>query len=106
MEQNLKERIEPNLQRHLNFKVKESEERMGFSNLDIPPETFKKLRQRFVEEQLLMYQMGKDDHHEFIKDMYRENVDALVEMCERDDDLDWENQTSNLLKRIGGTENE
>ena len=61
---------------------------MGLSKLDIPPEVFKELRRKFAEEQVLMYQKGKDDHHAFIKEVYLEDVDALIEMLEREDETD------------------
>lgn len=88
MEQNLKERIEPHLLKQLKSEVEEAESRMGLSKLDIPPEVFKELRRKFAEEQVLMYQKGKDDHHAFIKGVYMEDVDALIEMLEREDETD------------------
>lgn len=88
MEQNLKERVEPHLLKQLKSEVEEAESRMGLSKLDIPPEVFKELRRKLVEELVLMYQKGKDDHHAFIKGVYMEDVDALIEMLEREDETD------------------
>lgn len=78
MEQNLKEKIEPQTELIMRDKNEKLVRLIELSKLEIPPELFEAIKQEIFHA----YQDGIKDQYQDILDMYRDDPDALVDMLE------------------------